>query len=92
MSYRDDKVEETKRAGEGGLARRPLKSFVRGAGYRFEVLEWDPGQRKGSERRPLRIAYQEADERTEWRCIEGLDGDVFEIIPEATVKKTRERE
>ena len=89
MGYRDEKVEEARRAGEGGLARRPLKSFVRGMGYVFEVLESLPSAKRGGQPVPQRIAYQEANERTEWRRVDGLEGDWFEIIPEATVKKTR---
>lgn len=73
----------------GHLARRPLGSFIRGVGYEFTVLEWDAGRGKGSDRCPVLIAYRETDERTFWQRVKGVDGNLFEIIPERTEKARR---
>jgi hypothetical protein len=83
MSYRDDKVEETRRSGESGAARRPLKTFLRGPGYEFRVLE----SSRGKAPVPTLISYREADERTFWRRVEGVEGDWFEMLPERTERK-----
>lgn len=86
MSYRDDKLEEARAHDKTSmLARRPLKSFIRGPGYRFEVLE-----PQGTS--PTLLAYQEADERTVWRRVRGVDGDWFEIIPQMTTKQNLARD
>jgi hypothetical protein len=66
-----------------------LGSFIRAPGYEFTVLEWDTGRGKNSERWPVLIAYCEADERTVWQRVKGVDGNLFEIIPERTEKVRR---
>jgi hypothetical protein len=36
---------------------------------------------------PTLISYREADERTFWRRVEGVEGGWFEMLPERTERK-----